>query len=170
MKIIIDRDLKLRSYNIKDRPLLYKNSRDPLFLKYMEFTKFSAVKFDNWLKKKLSSNDTIFFVIEYKKKPIGTYILTISGIRKQICDLSYGISSYYHSRGIFKRVTKKILEKFKNFKRFSATTRSDNYSSINGLKRLKFKKEGKLNSYYYDLKTKKYFDAIILSYIVSKKK
>ena len=41
MKIIIDSDLKLRSYNIKDKKLLYINSTDKLFLKYMEFKKFS---------------------------------------------------------------------------------------------------------------------------------
>ena len=72
--------------------------------------------------------------------------------------------------GIFKRVTKKILEKFKRlkrFKRFSAITRKDNLPSIKGLKRLKFKEEGIFKSYYYDLKTKKYYDAMILSYIIS---
>lgn len=169
MRIIIDRDLKLRPYNIKDKTSLYKNSTNPLFLKYMEFTKFSVKKFNEWLIKKTKSKDTIFFVIEYKKNPIGTYILNISGIKKQICDLSYGIHSQYHGMGIFKRVTKKILEKFKNFKRFSAITRVDNYPSINGLKKLKFKEEGVLNSYYYDLKTKKYYDAVMLSYIVLKK-
>ena len=169
MRIVIDSDLKLRPYNIKDKTSLYKNSTNPLFLKYMEFTKFSVKKFNDWLIKKTKSKDTIFFVIEYKKNPIGTYILNISGIKKQICDLSYGISSQYHGMGIFKRVTKKILEKFKNFKRFSAITRVDNYPSINGLKKLKFIEEGVLNSYYYDLKTKKYYDAVMLSYIVLKK-
>tara|TARA_B100000780_G_C20938797_1_gene374381 strand:+ start:127 stop:639 length:513 start_codon:yes stop_codon:yes gene_type:complete len=170
MRIIIDHDLKLRPYNIKDKTSLYKNSTDPLFLKYMEFTKFSVKKFNDWLIKKTKSKDTIFFVIEYKKKPIGTYILNISGIKKQICDLSYGIYRQYHGMGIFKRVTKKILEKFKRlkrFKRFSAITRKDNLPSIKGLKRLKFKEEGILKSYYYDLKTKKYYDAMILSYIIS---
>jgi RimJ/RimL family protein N-acetyltransferase len=167
MRIIIDHDLKLRPYNIKDKTSLYKNSTDPLFLKYMEFTKFSVKKFNDWLIKKTKSKDTIFFVIEYKKNPIGTYILSISGIKKQNCDLSYGISRQYQSMGIFKRVTKKILEKFKRIKRFFVITRKDNLPSINGLKKLKFKEEGILKSYYYDLKTKKYYDAMILSYIIS---
>lgn len=170
MRIIIDHDLKLRPYNIKDKTSLYKNSTDPLFLKYMEFTKFSVKKFNDWLIKKTKSKDTIFFVIEYKKKPIGTYILNISGIKKQICDLSYGIYRQYHGMGIFKRVTKKILEKFKDFKRFEVITRVDNQASVNGLKRLNFKEEGILRSYYYDLKNKKYYDALILSYISSKNK
>ena len=170
MRITIDRDLKLRSYNISDKPFLYKNSIDPIFLRYMEFTKFSLKQFSSWLKKKLMAKNTIFFVIEYKKNPIGTYILTISGIKKQKCDLSYGIASEYFGRGIFKKVTKKILEKFKDIKRFEVITRTDNQASVNGLKRLNFKKEGILRSYYYDLKDKKYFDALILSYISSKNK
>jgi RimJ/RimL family protein N-acetyltransferase len=168
MIIAVDQDLKLRSYNSKDKHILYKNSIDPIFLKYMEYTKFSYKKFNSWLKKKLESKNTFFFIIEYKKKAIGTYILNISGINKQICELSYGISSEYHGKKIFQRVTKKILEKFKSIKRFFAITRIDNHSSVQGLKRLKFKEEGCLNSYYYDLKSKKYYDAIILSRIMRK--
>jgi RimJ/RimL family protein N-acetyltransferase len=166
MKIVVDRDLKLRPYNNKDRAALYKNSRDCIFLKYMEYKKFSVNQFNEWLKRKKKSTDVIFFVIEYKNQPIGTYLLTISGIKKQNCDLSYGISSEFVGRRIFYRVTKKIIKKFKNIKRFSAITRADNIRSVNGLKKLKFKKEGILNLYYYDLKTKKYYNAVILSYII----
>jgi|TARA_B110000483_G_scaffold173453_1_gene205290 RimJ/RimL family protein N-acetyltransferase len=167
MRIIIDRDLKLRPYNIKDKTSLYKNSTDPLFLKYMEYNKFSYAQFNSWLKIKIKSKDTIFFVIEYKKKAIGTYILTISGVKKQVCDLSYGIASEYFGKKIFTKITKKILEKFKRFKRFSAITRKDNLASVKGLKKLKFKEEGILKAYYFDLKSKKYYDAMILSYIIS---
>ena len=81
MKIIIDSDLKLRSYNIKDKKLLYINSTDKLFLKYMEFKKFSTKKFNEWLNRKLKSKNMFFFVIEYKNNPIGTYILTKFGIK-----------------------------------------------------------------------------------------
>ena len=165
MDIIIDKQLKLRSYQPKDKSALYKNSVNSLFLKYMEYKKFSIVQFNIWLKRKKKSKDTIFFVIEYKKKAIGTYILTISGVKRQICDLSYGISSEYFGRKIFQKTTKKILEKFKKIKRFSAITRKDNKPSVEGLKKLKFKQEGVLKSYYYDLKTKRYYDALILSYI-----
>ena len=169
MKIIIDNTLKLRPYKFKDKSVLFKNSTDLLFLKYMEYKKFSNVQFNSWLRRKIKSKDTIFFVIEYKKKAIGTYVLTISGVKNQICDLSYGISSEYFGKKIFTKTTKKILEKFKRFKRFSAITRKDNLPSVKGLKKLKFKKEGILRSYYFDLKTKKYYDAMILSYINFKK-
>jgi len=165
MDIIIDKQLKLRSYQPKDKSALYENSVNPLFLKYMEYKKFSIIQFDIWLKKKKKTNYTIFFFIEYRKKAIGTYVLTISGVKKQICDLSYGISSEFFGRKIFQKTTKKILEKFKKIKRFSAITRKDNKRSVEGLKKLKFKEEGVLKSYYYDLKTKKYYDALILSYI-----
>tara|TARA_B100000780_G_C21087397_1_gene438122 strand:+ start:344 stop:847 length:504 start_codon:yes stop_codon:yes gene_type:complete len=165
MEIIVDNTLKLRPYKLKDKPALFKNSTDLLFLKYMEYKKFSDVKFNRWLRGKIKSKDTIFFVIEYKKKAIGTYILTVSGVKKNICDLSYGISSEHFGKKIFTKTTKKILEKFKKFKRFSAITRKDNLSSVKGLKKLKFKEEGILRSYYYDLKTKNYYDALILSYI-----
>ena len=168
MEIIIDKNLRLRSYQSKDKPALFKNSTDKKFLKFMEYKKFSITKFNSWLKIKTKSKNTIFYVIEYNKQAIGTYVLTISGVKNQICDLSYGISSKHFGKNIFKKTTKKILDKFKNIKRFSAITRIDNVPSIKGLKRLRFKKEGILKSYYYDLKTKKYYDAIILSHINSK--
>ena len=76
------------------------------------------------------------------------------------------INSYYSVK--LKKDRLSILKKFKKFNRFSAITRKDNLSSIRGLKRLKFKKEGVLRKYYFDLKTKKYYDAIILSHINSK--
>jgi len=170
MKIIVDNLLKLRPYQLKDKPALFENSTNLIFLKYMEYKKFSKTQFNSWLNRKIKSKDTIFFVIEYQKKAVGTYILTISGVKKQICDLSFGISSNYFRKKIFTKITKKILQKFKRFKRFSAITRKDNLSSVKGLQKLKFKKEGILRSYYYDLKTKKYYDALILSYINLQKK
>ena len=165
MDIIVDKQLKLRSYQPKDKSVLYENSIDHRFLKYMEYKKFSINQFNIWLKRKKKSKDTIFFVIEYNKKAIGTYILTISGVKKQVCDLSYGISNKYFGNKIFQKTTKKILEKFKKIKRFSAITRKDNKPSVEGLKKLKFREEGVLKSYYYDLKKKRYYDALILSYI-----
>ena len=168
MEIIIDKTFKLRPYKPKDKLSLLKNSTDLLFLKYMEYKKFSKAQFSKWFRQKIISKDNIFFVIEYKKRAIGTYILTISGSKKQNCDLSYGISSEHFGKKIFTKTTKKILKKFNKFNRFSAITRKDNLSSIRGLKRLKFKKEGVLREYYFDLKTKKYYDAIILSHINSK--
>lgn len=170
MKIIIDKELTLRKYNPNDRFVLYQNSRDPLFLKYLEYKKFSKVQFSLWLKSKLKIKNTIFFVIEYKKNAIGTYLINFTGIKNQICNLGYGISSKHFGKKIFTRTTKKIIEKFKKIKKFTAVTRFDNLSSINGLKKLKFEKEGLLKSHYYDLKTKRYYNAIILSFLRHKKK
>ena len=84
--------------------------------------------------------------------------------------LGYGISSKYYGRKIFTRVTKKIIERFQNIKKFTAVTRFDNLSSINGLIKLKFEKEALLKSHYYDLITKKYYNAIIFSFLRHKKK
>ena len=56
MKIVVDKDLKLRPYNNNDRAALYKNSRDRIFLKYMEYKKFSVSQFNGWLKRKKKSN------------------------------------------------------------------------------------------------------------------
>lgn len=163
MKIIVDRELVLREYNLKDRLVLYQNSRDPLFLKYLEYKRFSKVQFDIWLKNRLKTKNTSFFVVEYKKKAVGTYLLSFTGIKSQICNLGYGISSKHFGKKIFTRMTKKIIQRFKKIKKFTAVTRSDNLSSINGLRKLNFEKEGLLKSHYYDLKTKKYYDAVILS-------
>ena len=170
MKIVISKNLILRDYDAKDKDLLYQNSIDPIFLKYLEYKKFSKSKFNLWLKEKISSKNTIFFVIEYEKKAIGTYVLSFTGIRGQICNLGYGISSEHFGKKIFQKVTKKILYKFHKIKKFSAVTRADNLQSINGLKKLKFEIEGILRSHYYDLKTNKFHDAIILSYLRVKKK
>ena len=169
MRIIVDKKLILRKYKPKDKSALYENSQDPFFIKYLEYKKFSKKQFDLWLKKKLNIKDSIFLVIEFDKKPVGTYILNISGIKKQICNLGYGISSKYFGNKIFTKATKKILNKFSYIKKFNAITRVDNVPSIIGLKRLNFKKEGELKSYYFDLKTKKYYNAFIYSYIRYKK-
>tara|TARA_B110000971_G_scaffold109884_1_gene112619 strand:+ start:4016 stop:4522 length:507 start_codon:yes stop_codon:yes gene_type:complete len=168
MKIVVNKNLILRKYNNKDKLALYENSRDPLFTKYLEYKKFSKNQFNLWLKKKLKIKNEIFFVIEYEKKAIGTYLLNITGIRNQNCNLGYGISTKYTGQKIFTKVTRKILERFQNIKKFSAITRDDNLASIKGLKRLKFRKEGELKSYYYDLKTEKYYNAVILSYVRNK--
>ena len=168
MKIIVNKNLILREYNIKDNLALYENSRDPFFLKYLEYKKFSKKQFSLWLKKKKKNKNEFFFIIEYEKKPIGTYLLSISGIRNQNCNLGYGISTKFTGKKIFTKATKKILETFQNIKRFSAITRIDNLPSIKGLRRLKFTKEGELKSYYYDLKTKKYYNAFIFSYVRNK--
>ena len=170
MKIIIDKELVLRKYNLKDRFALYQNSRDPLFLKYLEYKKFSKIQFNLWLKSKLKTKNTIFFVVEYKNNAIGTYLLNFTGIKNQICNLGYGISSKHFGEKIFTRITKKIIERFKKIKKFTAVTRSDNLSSINGLRKLNFEKEGLLKSHYYDLKTKRYYSAVILSLLKNKKK
>jgi len=61
MDIIIDKQLKLRSYQPKDKSALYENSVNPLFLKYMEYKKFSIIQFDIWLKKKKKFKKKIFY-------------------------------------------------------------------------------------------------------------
>ena len=60
----------------------------------------------------------------------------------------------------------KYLFKKKKIKRIYAITSVDNIGSIKSLKKLKFKKEGRLVSYYMIRKQKNYYsDAFIYSYI-----
>ena len=68
MQIVIDNLIKLRPYQLKDQQALFKNSTNLIFLKYMEYKKFSKTQFNSWLNRKIKSKDTIFFVIEYQKK------------------------------------------------------------------------------------------------------
>ena len=56
----------------------------------------------------------------------------------------------------------KVLKK-KNITRIQAITLQKNKPSIYSLKKCGFKLEGNLRKYYFSKKTKKYYDATILS-------
>ena len=98
---------------------------------------------------------TIITIVKNDETNIGKTI-------KSVLDQSFVDFEYIIIEGKSKDKT------LQNIKKFSAITRDDNLASIKGLKRLKFRKEGELKSYYYDLKTEKYYNAVILSYVRNK--
>ena len=57
-----------------------------------------------------------------------------------MCDLSYGLDLNYQKKGIFSRVTKKIISKM--IKRFQIMTSTRHKNNIKSIKKLKFKSEG----------------------------
>ena len=67
MEIIIDKNIRLRLYQSKDKPALFKNSTDKKFLKFMEYKKFSITKFNSWLKIKTKNSQGRTKSLTYRK-------------------------------------------------------------------------------------------------------
>ena len=157
MIIKINKDIHLRDYKKTDLISIYNYSKKKEFVKYMEYKPFTKEAC-----KKLLDKNVKFYCIFYKSKLVGTYVITLLGVKKKICDLSYGIDPDFQGKGIFHLTTKKILSKF-NLRRFQLYTSSKHKKNLLALKKLNFKQEGYLKNYYFDLKTNKFFDGILLS-------
>jgi len=162
MIIKINQDIYLRGYKKTDLSSIYNYSKKKEFVKYMEYKPFTKKECKKWIKRKISDKNVKFYCIFYKSKLVGTYLITFMGEKKKICDLSYGIDPDFQGKGIFHLATKKILSKF-NLRRFQIYTSSKHKKNLLALKKLNFKQEGYLKNYYFNLKTNKFFDGILLS-------
>ncbi len=162
MSIKINQNIHLRGYKKSDFNSIYNYSKKKAFVKFMEYKPFTKKKCNQWIIRKISDRNVKFYCILYKSKLVGTYLLTFLGPKKKICDLSYGIDPDFHGKGIFYLTTKKILSKF-NLRRFQLFTSASHKKNLLALKKLNFKQEGYLKNYYYDLKTNKFNDAILLA-------
>ena len=162
MNIKVSKDIYLRPYKKKDFDSIYNYSKKKEFVKFMEYKPFTRKTCKDWIEKKLNSKNILFYSIIYNSNVIGTYLITFIGRKKHMCDLSYGLDLNYQKKGIFSRVTKKIISKIA-LKRFQIMTSTRHKNNIKSLKKLKFKSEGILKNYFFDLKTNKFFDAIIFS-------
>lgn len=162
--IKIKKNLYLSKYKSNYFRDILNYSKKEKFVEFMEYKPFTKLQLQKWIKQKLKNKDLYFYVIIYKSKVIGTYLITPLGPGKKRCDLSYGIDPDYHGLGIFQSITRKICKNLK-FNRFEIITRVAHFKNLKSCKNLSFKKEGILKKYYFDLKLKKYFDGIILSYI-----
>ncbi len=162
MKIFVNKNIYLRNCEKTDFSSIYNYSKKKEFVKFMEYKPFTKKTCKEWIKKKLNKKNVDFYSIIFNSNVVGTYPITFEGIKKHMCDLSYGLDPSFQKKGIFSKVTKKIISKYK-LKRFQIITSISHKNNIKSVKKLKFKSEGILRNYYFDLKTKKFFDGIIFS-------
>ena len=140
------------------------------FYKYLEYKVFNKEEAIKYFRNKINNEKIYFYSIIFKKKVIGTFSIHNIKLKKKTCEIGYGINPKYWGQGIFKDLIKlTIIKIFKNgFNRIVVFTREDNYSSISGLIKNEFQIIKKLNKFYYDKKTKKYFNAIKLQCLKKK--
>ena len=117
-------------------------------------------------------NEAFFYGIILKKtnKCVGTIsIKNYDHFRKSL-ELGYAINPNFQRRNLFYESAKTLIRylfKKKKIKRIYAITSINNIGSIKSLNKLKFKKEGRLESYYMLKKKNIYTDAFIYSSINS---
>jgi [ribosomal protein S5]-alanine N-acetyltransferase len=88
-------------------------------------------------------------------KVIGSFGMHEIDLRKGCCEISYAISPNYWGSGAFMEVLNNSLRRLFydfNFHRVTAVTASENYRSINALKKVGFKEEGLFQDFYLDYK------------------
>ena len=141
------------------------------FYKFLEFPAHKDKKdTEEYLKKLIrrsERDDAHYWFIRLKEngKIIGTFGLHDIDWRKNIGEVSYGISTKYTRKGFFKESLSRIMDyafQDLSFHRLCATTRFDNIGSIKGLNKCGFLEEGNLRDYYLNPDGTRY-DAVILS-------
>lgn len=168
--INVDNNIKLVKLSNKfiSQLLNYSNNSD--FFRFMEYRVFTKEQNRKYFLKKCKENNfdnNFFYVLLYDRILIGTFFLSSTSNFAKNYDISYGINPNFWGKGIFSKTLKKFLKVLKNKKinRIQAITRKDNKASINGLKKNGFVLEGQLSKYYFDLKTKSFYDALILAIV-----
>ena len=85
---------------------------------------------------------------------------------RRTCEVGYGINPDYWGNGFFTETLKglsKIILKKNRFLRCQAITSKNNPSSVYGLIKCGFNKEGVMKKFYRSNKVNKNFDAVILA-------
>jgi len=153
---------------------IHEYSTMPEFFSYFEYdsfkTKNQTKKFLENLIDSESDNFHAWFIQLKDGKIIGTFVLRDVNFKRSSCEITYGISPKYWEMGYFQETLKLIknylFEKLK-FHRISAKVHVENSKSINGLKKMGFKYEGKLKDFLCD-KDGKRSDVVLLG-ILNKK-
>jgi [ribosomal protein S5]-alanine N-acetyltransferase len=165
------KEIVLEKLSIKHLNDISKYSKDSKFFRYLEYDKFSSkIETRKYLKKKIRANNfknNFWWSIKLAKQNvvIGTFVVHDLNIIRKSCEISYGIGPKYQNKGYFKKILKNIIKILKKNKivRIQAVTSQSNKPSILGLKKNGFKVEGILRKYYFSKKTKKNYNAVILS-------
>lgn len=83
MIIKINKDIHLRDYKKTDLISIYNYSKKKEFVKFMEYKPFTKEACKKWLKRKLLDKNVKFYCIFYKSKLVGTYVITLLGVKKK---------------------------------------------------------------------------------------
>ena len=119
--IKIKKNLYLSKYKSNYFRDILNYSKKEKFVEFMEYKPFTKLQLQKWIKQKLKNKDLYFYVIIYKSKVIGTYLITPLGPGKKRCDLSYGIDPDYHGLGIFQSKQQHLLRSQVSHVRVKAT-------------------------------------------------
>lgn len=162
--------INLEKLSLKHLDDIHDYSKDERFFRFFEFQKFKKKdQTKQYITKKLKEakkTDAFWWSIKLKSKVIGTICVHNINIMRRTCDIGYGINPNYWGKGYFTETIRglvKIILKKERFLRCQAITSKNNFSSINGLIKCGFKKEGIMKKFYRNNKKKKNFDAIILA-------
>ena len=121
--------------------------------------------------KRSNKKDAYWWFIQSNKtsKVIGSFGIHEFDLRKGSGEISYAISPNYWGKGAFMEVLNMALKTLfndLNFHRITAITSSENYRSINALKKVGFEEEGVFRDFYLDSEGRR-FNATTLALIGS---
>ena len=164
--------IELVKLSLKHLDDIHEYSKDERFFKYFEYKKFNSKsqtkKYILSKLKDVKKKNAFWWSIKLKntRTIIGTICIHNINILRQTCEIGYGINPNYWNKGYFTEALKYLLKNIlrKNrFLRCQSITSKNNYSSIRGLFKCGFKKEGLMVKFYRNQILKKNFDAVILA-------
>ena len=149
---------------------IHEYSKNKRFFKYFEYQHFKkeeqTKKYIISKLKEVRKNNAFWWSIKLKKtnKIIGTICVHNISLSRRTCEVGYGINPDYWGNGFFTETLKglsKIILKKNRFLRCQAITSKNNPSSVYGLIKCGFNKEGVMKKFYRSNKLNKSFDAVI---------
>lgn len=150
---------------------MHEYSVQKKFYQYLEYQPHKTLKDTRvYLRKLLSiSNGRTghywFIRLKENRKIIGTFGVVNVDERRKSAEIGYGISPEYWGDGFFREALHLVLKHlFMDLRlhRISAKSQANNLSSIRGLQKAGFKKEGVHRDFYLSQSGKRY-DAVLLS-------
>ena len=158
---------KLSIKHLKDIHEYSKNKRFFKYFEYEQFKKESQTKKYIFRKlKEVKKNNAFWWSVKLRKKNkiIGTISVHNINLSRRTCEIGYGINPDYWGNGFFTEILKglsKVILKKNRFLRCQAITSKNNSSSVRGLIKCGFKKEGVMKKFYRNNKLNKSFDAVM---------
>jgi len=163
--------IDLHPISLKGLSDFHEYSTCEKFYDHFEFSVFENIlesrKYLNKLIDRSKSNKEQFWFIQEKnsKKIIGSFGIHSLNEYRSSAEIGYGISPHYWGNGYFQESANIILNYIFNdlcLHRVVARTSALNQASINGLKKVGFKVEGRMKD-YYKKNNGLWFDAILMA-------
>ena len=152
---------------------MFEYSSDDRMYEHFEFPPqknlLNTKKYLDNLIHRSNQGDAYWWFIQSKEtsKVIGSFGMHEIDLRKGACEISYAISPNYWGKGAFMEVLNMVLRTLFNdfnFHRVTAITSSENFRSINALKKVGFREEGVFIDFYFDSEDRR-FNATSLALI-----